>query len=382
MKTQLLEDIGQSATLSLVPAKKEGASPPPVAEDALAPQASQATSPRAAFGVWRQKAVVDAVVVDAANQPDQQALHQDLDSVFEEIAALEAQYVPPSPHQEPVTTALAPPPAITAPESLHVPATPEPALDTFWTQNPNDRPDPLFDFTPPAPGSSPVDPFTPAPAAMKASQQRYLVWGALALSAVLFIQGGRWIYDQRGGGDVALAAIAAKEEPQVDKAAQRRVLAAKEFTLKPNGDVSVAPSKPASSARPVASTAATPPLVLLESAFSPAPAAESSGKVETGAANRQAATTNRPVAEKHSSRSRETSRGQSSTAASSAGSRDERVTNSQLASASAKEPESPAKRGGLSAATLKACREHGYHAAQCVKRACTMTKYGFVCRGR
>jgi len=34
------------------------------------------------------------------------------------------------------------------------------------------------------------------------------------------------------------------------------------------------------------------------------------------------------------------------------------------------------------AARLKACREHGYHAAQCIKRQCSVGTYGFACRGR
>jgi pyruvate/2-oxoglutarate dehydrogenase complex dihydrolipoamide acyltransferase (E2) component len=42
----------------------------------------------------------------------------------------------------------------------------------------------------------------------------------------------------------------------------------------------------------------------------------------------------------------------------------------------------PAPEQDATAATLKACREHGYHPAQCVKRGCSVTKYGFVCRGK
>lgn len=33
-------------------------------------------------------------------------------------------------------------------------------------------------------------------------------------------------------------------------------------------------------------------------------------------------------------------------------------------------------------ATLRACREHGYHEMQCIRRECGMTAYGFACRGR
>ena len=31
--------------------------------------------------------------------------------------------------------------------------------------------------------------------------------------------------------------------------------------------------------------------------------------------------------------------------------------------------------------TLMQCRAHGYDARQCIERGCTMTRYGFACRG-
>jgi len=44
--------------------------------------------------------------------------------------------------------------------------------------------------------------------------------------------------------------------------------------------------------------------------------------------------------------------------------------------------ERPSTPGDAMAATLKACREHGYHASQCIKRQCSVGTYGFACRGR
>lgn len=42
----------------------------------------------------------------------------------------------------------------------------------------------------------------------------------------------------------------------------------------------------------------------------------------------------------------------------------------------------PAEQDTSMEATLRACREHGYHEMQCIRRECGMTAYGFACRGR
>jgi hypothetical protein len=45
-------------------------------------------------------------------------------------------------------------------------------------------------------------------------------------------------------------------------------------------------------------------------------------------------------------------------------------------------PEQPeATPAGQLADTLKQCRALGYHAAQCLKRGCTTTRYGLACKG-
>jgi len=54
----------------------------------------------------------------------------------------------------------------------------------------------------------------------------------------------------------------------------------------------------------------------------------------------------------------------------------------QVARAPAVAPERPAEADTSMETLLKACRAHGYHAAQCIKRGCSVSQYGFACRGR
>lgn len=178
---------------------------------------------------------------------------------------------------------------------------------------------PVFDFTPPSPSTAP-DVFKREPGWLERSGRRYLIWGACLLSSALAIQAAWWFYEERKDeGTLALVADELKAEPQFDKAVKRRALDAKEFTLGPDGEVHVESAAPA------------PPLVLLE----PEP---------------------EPVAQQAPAR---------------------KIARKPVVQAETKpDPES------AMSATLKACREHGYSADQCVKRACSVTKYGFVCRGK
>jgi hypothetical protein len=59
-----------------------------------------------------------------------------------------------------------------------------------------------------------------------------------------------------------------------------------------------------------------------------------------------------------------------------------RQSHRQKNDANAVAPERPLTPDTSMAATLKACREHGYHASQCIKRQCSVGTYGFACRGR
>ena len=349
MKTQLLEDIGQSATLSLTPSKIVGNSEADNEVQNLAPAGYvEPARPRSTLGVWSQKPAGEPLI-PPTQQPDEQPTPLDLHSVFEEIAALEAQYVPPERLHEPATA-----PA----EPLHKPAIPpaEATLAPNPTQSATAPQDSLFDFTPPSPAPQAADPFTPAPTGPTRSRRRYLLWGACVLSGALLIQGGRWLYQERNDvGSRALIAGEAKQEPQVDNAMKRRAIAAKEFTLEPDGDVRVTPAVPASRPLPAA-----PPLVLPE----PEPVAEQGPVSPSPKPSGQIA------------------REQSKAAAEPATEGREREPVRQYARASGVATERPSERETPMAARLRVCREHGYHAAQCIKRACRMTKHGFVCRGR
>lgn len=421
MKTQLLEDIGENAALPPAPFKKPG---------------NSNTAEAAAKPAPAQKPAVEPFV-PGTPQPDQEPTPLELDSVFEEIAALEAQYVAPRAQPEP---ALAPPeprlapqpapPAALAPEpgfDFTPPSPPRQAADPFATV-PGGRalpvrpaeplppppeltaapdapqaaavaPDTLFDFTPPAPAVQAADPFThvrteprhppaspaaeaapilsqaapgpvfdftpPAPelpaadpftrAGSGRSGQRYLVLAACLLAAVLVILGGRWFYQARNdGGSLALVANQAKAPPQVDKTAQQPAPAVR--------DGGAAPAAPATRA-----PAAVPPMVMLEPDPSAAAKPEPAPEPVAGQDEASPAPKPEPVA-------KQAPPAPSPKPAS-------RVPARQPAAA-AVETGQPEVQDTSMTATLKACRQRGYDAAQCVKRACSMTKYGFACRGQ
>ena len=324
MKTQLLEDIGQSATLSLVPSDRVSNSGSPKQDNDVVPApAATPARPRSAFGVWRQK-------------PDQPPPLE-----AEPIAAVAAQHLPPQPmHEE----ALSP-----AEPTLAANATPsEPA-----PQGPG------FDFTPPSPTTPARDPVKLEPSWFVRKGRRYMLWGSCVLLGALVIQTGWWLYEQRkDAGSLALVADELKAEPQLDKAVKRRAIGAKEFTLGPDGEVRVAPSVPVSPPSPLPRTTSTvPPLVMLE----PDPTAE------------QAPAAPLPKAMHRSERL--------VPAPNPARAKMERGPDRQLAREPVLQAEKKAEPESTMSATLKACREHGYHAAQCVERKCSVTKYGFVCRG-
>lgn len=184
---------------------------------------------------------------------------------------------------------------------------------------------PVFDFTPPFPSTAP-DVFKREPGWFERPGRRYLTWGACLLASALAVQAAWWFYEEReDAGTLALVADELKSEPQFDKALKRRALEAKEFTLGSDGDVHVEPAAP------------VPPLVLLEPEPEPEPEPT-------------------PVAQQAPVR---------------------KIVRKPAVPAETK----PDQESAISA-TLKACREHGYSADQCVKRACSVTKYGFVCRGK
>jgi hypothetical protein len=383
MKTQLLEDIGQSAGLSLVPSK--------TADDAKADKqvqngapAGKAAPSRPRFGgAWRQKPAGEPPVA-TTQQPDRQPVPLELHSLIEEIAALEAQYVPPGAGHAPVIAPAEPQHALgtSAAEPPHGPAVPavEPTLAANRTHSAPPPQDPVFDFAAPSPALQAADPFTPAPTGLARSGRRYLLWGACALSGALLILGGRWLYEGRNDTrPLVSSAGEAKEAPQADQVLKRPAIAAKQLTPQPDGEVRVTPAVPASP------SAAAPPLVMLE----PDPPAATKGKQSLPAGRtefrkppkREQAADQGPASPVPKPSARK-AREQTRTAAVPASERREREPAPPYARASAIAKETPSEQDTTMTATLRACREHGYHAAQCIKRACSLTKYGFACRAR
>jgi hypothetical protein len=375
MKTQLLEDIGESVAL-FPPSSKPAANSNAGKGAAVLVPARNAPSARtrAVTGVWRQRLAVEPPA--PMTRPLEDATPLELDKVFGEIAALEAQFLRPEPQQGiPASHA----------ESLHQPgvamaeATPSPE-PTYTATAPQD---PLFDFTPPTPASHLADPFTPAPTGLAQSRKRPLIWAACALSAALLIWGGRYLVQERNdAGSLALVASQAKGEARVDSATNKRALAARASKVEPGADALVPPSVPASTPVPD-----VPPLVMLE----PDPPAvikpEQAPRLSAGRAQSVTAPKIVRAAKQVPSSSRQKpsirkTRERSDAAATPAKERRQREPVRHFAGASAVVTEKPSAPDTSMAATLKACREHGYHAAQCIKRQCSVGTYGFACRGR
>lgn len=376
MKTQLLEDIGQSAEVSLTPSRPAvNPTAGKGAQDLAPARKAQPARPRSATGVWRQKPAGEPQA--PAPQPVDEPPRK-LDTVFDEIAALEAQFLRPGQQPAPAIAPIGPPQALPASpaESLHQPAIPQ--AEATLAPDPARRAaapqDPLFDFTPPSPAAQVADPFTPAAGGFTQSRKRHLVWAACALSGALLIWGGRWASQERNdAGSLALIATEAKGALRVDSALTERAIAA---------TASTPPAMPASSPMPD-----VPPLVMLEpdppaavKREQPAPLAAAGGERPTAPKTGHAAQ-QRPAAPSPKPSSRK-ARERSGAAATPAKERRQREPARPLARAAAIRPERPAGQDTSMAALLKACREHGYHATQCIKRQCSVGKYGFACRGR
>ncbi len=381
MKTQLLEDIGQSATLSLVPSKTIANSQArsPVQESPQA-RSVRALTGTGNFTVWRQKPA-DGVVV-STTPADQPPTPLELRNVFDEIAALEAQYVPPQAAREPEIVLGTPrqdfPLPTNEPLADLVNRRAEPTLVPSESPEPSSPQDSLFEFMSAVPDAP--EPFTPVAPVFTRTKQRYMIWGASIFSVALLILGGRWIY-QNGSEVGKPVADAVEVTPEVDKTVRRRAIAAKEFSLGPNGEVLVTPAVPSRSV-----PSAPPPLVLLDSAAvdevriqSPAPKVEE--KVEPQSTQTPASVARTLPAPLPQKEVASIARAQDDTKVQPANESGERGSVRQLARLASVKPKPQLKSDASTTATLKACREHGYNAAQCVKRACSVTKYGFVCRG-
>ena len=378
MKTQLLEDIGHSASLSHVPSGRESdfRSHQGAQRSTQAPVTKPA-KPRPAFGVWKARPAGEPL--DFAPRKQEQPLPPvEILPVVEPIAATDVGET---------TSAQAYEAAIPQAE-------PVPAPVATVVQNEPAPPDPVFDFAPSSPAPLAADPFTQKSTWLKRPGQRYVLGGACALSVALIALAGVWFYDERkDASTLALVADASKAQAQSDNTAQRRVIAAKEFTLSPDGEVRVTPAAPASTPAPVPSPAPPPSLVLLEPEPVPATKVEPTPTRAAVRAQRQAspkperATAKAPPAPLPR-RVRQTAREQLDAAAKAAKAarpartRAERTAERRSARTSVTPVARKTEQESPKDATLKACKEYGYSAAQCVKRACSVTKYGFVCRGK
>lgn len=368
MKTQLLEDIGQSTTLPLEPSGEvSNAGAHKGGQDTA--QAPAPVRRRSAFGVWRQKPEDEPMVL-ATQQPEQAAPPEA--SLAFAPTAVEAQHIPPQPVHE-----LAIPPA-------------EPTLAAKAPQSEPMRHDPMFDFMPLSAATPARDLLEREPSWFKRSGQRYLLWGSCAIAGALAIQAGWHSYQGRkDAGVVAPVASEVTAKPRLDKAVKRRANGAKEFSLGPDGIVRMAHAPlaaPALSPSDPPAAQAIPPLVLL----APEPATVT--KVKPAAAlavdqkDLQAPSKPERVAARAPAtplpkRMHRTEREQWIPAPKPARARMERVPVRQLVREPVMQAEKKSEAESTMTATLKACREHGYQATQCVKRGCSVTKYGFVCRG-
>lgn len=333
--------------------------------------------PRIATGVWRLAA---AEKMPAPTMQSEEAAPVALDQVFEEIAALEANFVHPEQQPTPVVAQVEPEPEPEMPaapsQPPHAPAVlpaedrtaPNPAHIAAVPQ------DPLFDFTEPLPAQQESNPFTPAPTVLARHGKRYVLGAAGLLSVALLVFGGRWLYQERNdAGSMARTAAQAR----VATPANGQAIAEKASLPAPGAEGRAQADVPVSS--PV------PPLVMLErdppAAIKPEQALPSveeappvARKPKRTVEKKTASTRPKPIIRKADEPVR--------TAARPAQERPKREPARQFARATATPVDSPAAPDTSMAALLRACRAHGYHATQCIKRECSVTAYGFACRGR
>ena len=348
MKTQLLEDIGQSATLSLVPAAEvSNARSHSDVDDTAEARGANVVMPRSTSGVWRQKPAAEP------DEPAPQSLYQ---------------APTPSPQASPI------PEPVAVQEPPHVPPQPvneagrfraEPTLGANAIFGEPDPRDPLFDFLPPLPSTPGRDPSKGEKTWFQRSGKRYLLWGTCVLTLALIVLGGMWLYEE--GEDASAMAVVADEskaDPHFDKVVKRGAPVAKEFTLGADGEVRAADPTPP---RP---SPAVPPLVLLKPEPSPAPPVKAQPAAEKSAPT----PVPKPV--------QKTEREPSVSSREPVRTTPERAPTRSLVREPAVEAAKNSASGATAAENLKACEAYGYSAAQCVKQACSVTKYGFVCRGK
>lgn len=362
MKTQLLEDIGQSTSSPAPPDKISH----PVSEKGERARGAAPSMPRAASRVWSRKPPGDTGLYAGQMRDQSSQAREDQGAMAE---------VPDAP------PAMNPPTACPG-----EPAPPEIAPNDFLGHA--TQPDPLFDFSPRSPPPCAHDTASAETSWFQRSGQRYLLWGTWMLLAALVLQGIWWLYGARKDArSLQLVAEEFKPEPPQERALRRRALAAKEFTLLPDGAVRVSPAPAATrEVPPLRPSPAIAPLAVLAAepaaGVSPGPelAGPDGGVQQEGSTKPEQDSTPKPGP--GPKRIRQSRHEQSGGDAKPASAAVEAAPDRRVARAPPKQAGRTAVQNASMAETLKACRAHGYHAAQCIKRACSVTKYGFACRGK
>lgn len=321
MKTQLLEDIGQSsspmwpAPVAKAPAPKVQPPPAEVAPPVVAARSGL---------VWRYK-------IAAEPPPPIETLPQAM-TPEPPMAPLPEAPPPPTPLRSPLDAVD---PVIGNPPEVATGASPAFAPHEQQANN-------LFDFSPPPTSPNAVpDLFGREPTWFDRWGRRAVAAGLSLVACAMIVAGGLWLLrEYRDEESLALVASTAKPTPDTAKA-----------TASPPEALVAAP--------PDAASPVLPPLVLLPRESVP----EVQEKVKP--ANNPAV--ERTISTPKPPRIREER---------------ESVQQSRYRTATAVRPEVKAESPVTMAATLAACREHGYSPAQCVKRGCRVTKFGFVCTGK
>lgn len=360
MKSQLLEDFGDSRSQPSVPSPVSP--PPPQAVPDPAPQVQAgAATPAARPRVWRARRASAPPVWRARE------------------AAL----------PEPVAPE-APPPSAPAP---------------MFAPRPDARPDaqPAADFIPSFASRAPDDALrfpVAQPSWFERSGRRLVAWGAATLVAVALIGAGAWVYQDRKvaatlalvAGESAPAAVMVPYVPPAPEPAPPLVLVkpgpstpepAPEMDDSRQLDVRLPDSAgdveegeeekfagTAIKAAPPAAIAAAVPAAKVKPGVRKEPAKKAQSKQEA----RQSDT--RKAAVKSDPRKAEAKK--SSTTKTTA----TKTSANKTAARTAPPSKSAASEPALSQAeTLRQCRAAGYHASQCARRGCVATRFGLACRG-
>lgn len=364
MKSQLLEDFGDSRSLPAVPSPVSPP-PPPQAVPEPAPQVQASSGvPAPRPRVWRARRASAPPVWRAR-----------------EAAAPESVAPEVPPPSEP-----APVPSEPAPMFASRPA-PQPAADVIPS------------FASRAPDGALRFPVT-HPSWFERSGRRLVAWGAAALLAVAVVGAGAWVYQDRKvaatlalvAGESTPAAVIVPYVPPAPELAPPLVLV-KPGTSTPEPAPEMDDSRqldvrlPASAGEveegeeeKFAETAVkAAPAAAAMVAAAPAPKAKPEVRKE---AERKPTPRKEPVKKVQSKEEARKADTRKAAAKSEPRKADAKKTERKTAARTAPPSKPAAAEPALSQAeTLRQCRAAGYHASQCARRGCVATRFGLACRG-